>query len=154
VWTCPRPSMPSTRRPSICACRFSLGKVSPPQSAVKLHTLLDVRGSIPTSVLCDRRADPRCQPPRRSAPGTGSVLLARPRLRGLCSSLSVHQACAFFVTRAKKNLQFYCAPRARSIVPAACAATKAFASPASARRSAIPICCAASPTTMPRRTCG
>jgi len=39
-----------TPRPSICVCRFSLGKISSPPDAVKLHTLAGSASSIPTNV--------------------------------------------------------------------------------------------------------
>ena len=44
------PSTPSIPPPSISAYRCSRGRVFAPATAVKMHTLLDVRGSIPTEV--------------------------------------------------------------------------------------------------------
>ncbi len=46
-----RPCMPWTPRPSIsCLSLFPWGKFRRRKSAVKLHTLLDLQGSIPTNV--------------------------------------------------------------------------------------------------------
>jgi hypothetical protein len=45
------PCMPSMRRPSICVCRCFLGyRFALPRAAVRLHTLLDLRGNIPTFI--------------------------------------------------------------------------------------------------------
>ncbi len=91
----------------LCLSLFPWRKFRRHKSAVKLHTLLDVRGSIPTSVYVTG----------------GQVhdvnlldeLLLEPKAfylldRGYVDCVRLHlftQACAFFVTRAKKNLQFY-----------------------------------------------
>ena len=47
-------------RPSICACRCFRGRVSARRkAAVKLHTLLDLRGNIPSFIHISRRQTAR-----------------------------------------------------------------------------------------------
>src|ERR1017187_2111490 len=82
----------------------SLGKVSPPQKCGQAAYPPGRARQHSDQCLCDRRADPRCQPPRRSAPRTGSVLLARPRLCGLRSSLSLHASLRLFCHPRQKEL--------------------------------------------------
>jgi len=91
----------------LCLSLFPWGQFRRRKSAVKLHTLLDLRGSIPTSVyvtggqvhdvnLLDQLV---LEPGAFYLMDRGYVDFARLYL--------FTQACAFFVTRAKKNLQFY-----------------------------------------------
>src|SRR5476651_1250436 len=59
TWICPALCMRSTRRPSICVCRCFLGRIFVRRSlplrrrgaAVKMHTLLDLRGNIPSFIV-------------------------------------------------------------------------------------------------------
>ena len=67
-----------------------LGKVPPPQKCGQTAHAVGRAGQHSHQCLCDRRAGPRCEPSRRTAAGTGSVLLARSRLCGLRASPSVH----------------------------------------------------------------
>ena len=91
----------------LCLSLFPWGKFRRHKSAVKLHTLLDVRGSIPTSVYVTggQVHDVNLLDELRLEPGAFYLLD-----RGYVDFARLHrftQACAFFVTRAKKNLQFY-----------------------------------------------
>jgi hypothetical protein len=90
-----------------CLSLFPWGKFRRHKSALKLPTLLDVRGSIPTSVYVTggQIHDVNLLDEVLLEPGAfylldrGYVDFAR---LYLCT-----QACAFFVTRAQKNLPFY-----------------------------------------------
>ena len=106
-WSCPRRCMPWTPRPSICACRFSRGEISPPQERGQMHTLLDLRGSIPTNVYVTGGASSRREHFGPVASRSRSVLLARSRLCGLRSPVCLGPSLCLLLTRAKKNMQFY-----------------------------------------------
>ena len=93
--------IPSTpwRRPSLCARSF-LGALPTTKAAVKMHTLLDLRGNIPSFITSrmasciDHALDmllPEPEPLRRRSLRTLSLYV-------------LHQAGAFFVTRAKSNI--------------------------------------------------
>ena len=91
----------------LCLSLFPWGKFRRHKSAVKLHTLLDVRASIPTSVYVTggQVHDVNLLDELLLEPGAFYLLD-----RGYVDFARLHlftQACAFFVTRAKKNLQFY-----------------------------------------------
>jgi len=77
------------------------------KSAVKVHTLLDLRGSIPTSVFVTggQVHDVNLLDKLLLQPGAFYLLD-----RGYIDFARLYvftQACAFFVTRAKENMQFY-----------------------------------------------
>jgi len=91
----------------LCLSLFPWGKFRRHKSALKLHTLLDVRGSIPTSVYVTggQVHDVNLLDELLLEPGAFYLLD-----RGYVDFARLYlftQACAFFVTRAKKNLQFY-----------------------------------------------
>jgi len=91
----------------LCLSLFPWGKFRRHKSAVKLHTLLDLRGTIPTNVYVTggQVHDVNLLDELLLEPGTFYLLD-----RGYVDFARLHlftQACAFFVTRAKKNLQFY-----------------------------------------------
>ncbi len=91
----------------LCLSLFPWGKFRRHKSAAKLHTLLDVRGSIPTSVYVTggQVHDVNLLDELLLEPGAFYLLD-----RGYVDFARLHlftQACAFFVRRAKKNLQFY-----------------------------------------------
>ena len=91
----------------LCLSLFPWGKFRRHKSAVKLHTLLDVRGSIPTSVYVTggQVHDVNLLDGLLLEPGAFYLLD-----RGYVDFARLYlftQAGAFFVTRAKKNLQFY-----------------------------------------------
>ena len=90
----------------LCLSLFPWGKFRRHKSAVKLHTLLDVRGSIPTSVYVTggQVHDVNLLDELLLEPGAFYLLD-----RGYVDFARLHlftHACAVFVTRAKKNLQF------------------------------------------------
>lgn len=91
----------------LCLSLFPWGQFRRRKSAVKLHTLLDVRGSIPISVYVTggQVHDVNLLDKVLLEPGAFYLLD-----RGYVDFARLYlftQACAFFVTRAKKNLQFY-----------------------------------------------
>ncbi len=91
----------------LCLSLFPWGQFPRRKSAVKLHTLLDLRGSIPTSVYVTggQVHDVNLLDELLLEPGAFYLLD-----RGYVDFARLYtftQACAFFVTRAKKNLQFY-----------------------------------------------
>jgi hypothetical protein len=91
----------------LCLSLFPWGQFRRRKSAVKLHTLLDLRGSIPTSVYVTggQVHDVNLLDELLLEPGAFYLLD-----RGYVDFARLYlftQACAFFVTRAKKNLQFY-----------------------------------------------
>jgi hypothetical protein len=90
-----------------CLSLFPWGKFRRHKSAVKLHTLLDVRGSVPTNVYVTggQIHDLNLLDEVILEPGAFYLLD-----RGYVDFARLYlftQACAFFVTRAKENLQFY-----------------------------------------------
>jgi transposase len=91
----------------LCLSLFPWAQFRRRKSAVKLHTLLDLRGSIPTSVYVTggRVHDVNLLDELRLEPGAFYLLD-----RGYVDFARLYlftQACAFFITRAKKNTQFY-----------------------------------------------
>ena len=91
----------------LCLSLFPWARFRRRKSAVKLHTLLDLRGSIPTSVYVTggQVHDVNLLDVLELEAGAFYLLD-----RGYVDFARLYfftQACAFFVTRAKKNLQFY-----------------------------------------------
>ena len=91
----------------LCLSLFPWGQFRRRKSAVKLHTLRDLRGSIPTSVYVTggQVHDVNLLDELRLEAGAFYLLD-----RGYVDFARLYiftQACAFFITRAKKNLQFY-----------------------------------------------
>jgi len=90
----------------LCLSLFPWARFRRAKAAVKLHTLLDVRGSIPTfiSISQGKQADVRVLDELVLEPGAFYVMdrgyVDFQRLYGFVL------AAAFFVTRAKTNLQF------------------------------------------------
>jgi hypothetical protein len=91
----------------LCLSLFPWGQFRRRKSAVKLHTLLDLRGSIPTNVYVTggQVHDVNLLDQLLLEPGAFYLLD-----RGYVDFARLYtftQACAFFVTRAKRNMQFY-----------------------------------------------
>jgi len=91
----------------LCLSLFPWGQFRRRKSAVKLHTLLDVRNSIPTSVYVTggQVHDVNLLDELRLEAGAFYLLD-----RGYVDFARLYlftQACAFFITRTKKNMQFY-----------------------------------------------
>jgi hypothetical protein len=91
----------------LCLSLFPWAQFRRHKSAVKLHTLLDLRGSIPTSVYVTGGQVHDVNLLDQLGLETGAFYLMD---RGYVDFARLHlftQASAFFITRAKKNLQFY-----------------------------------------------
>ena len=91
----------------LCLTLFPWAQFRRRKSAVKVHTLLDLRGSIPTSVYVTggQIHDGNLLDELLLEPGAFYLFD-----RGYLDFARLYlftQACAFFVTRAKENMQFY-----------------------------------------------
>lgn len=91
----------------LCLSLFPWGKFRRRKSAVKLHTLLDLRGSIPTNVYVTGGQVHDVNLLDELLLETGAVYVFDRGYVDFARLYTFAQACAFFITRAKKNLQFY-----------------------------------------------
>ena len=88
----------------LCLSVFPWAPFRATKAAVKLHTLLDLRGPIPRGLHVSAGHWHDVNMPRPSAPRTRRDLRHGPRLSGFRARLlALQQAGAFFVTRAKAN---------------------------------------------------
>lgn len=90
----------------LCLSLFPWGQFRRHKSAVKLHTLLDVRGSIPTSVYVTGGQVHDVNLLDELLLEAGAFYLLDRGYVDFARLYAFTQACAFFITRAKKNLQF------------------------------------------------
>src|SRR5258708_6412328 len=91
----------------LCLALVPWGKFRRHKSAVKLHTLLDLRGRIPTNVYVTGGQVHDVNLLDQWLPEAGAFYLLD---RGYLDFARLHtftQACAFFVTRARQNTQFW-----------------------------------------------
>jgi transposase len=91
----------------LCLSLFPWAQFRRRKSAVKLHTLLDVRGSIPTSVYVTGGQVHDVNMLDQLTLETGAFYLLDRGYVDFARLYVFTQAGAFFITRAKKNLQFY-----------------------------------------------
>ena len=91
----------------LCLSLFPWAQFRRRKSAVKLHTLLDVRGSIPTNVYVTGGQVHDVNLLDQLALEVGAFYLMDRGYVDFARLYVFTQACAFFITRAKKNLQFY-----------------------------------------------
>jgi Domain of unknown function (DUF4372)/Transposase DDE domain len=91
----------------LCLSLFPWGKFRRRKSAVKLHTLLDVRGSIPTNVYVTGGQVHDVNLLDELLLEAGAFYLVDRGYVDFARLYTFAQACTFFITRAKKNLQFY-----------------------------------------------
>jgi hypothetical protein len=91
----------------LCLTLFPWAQFRQRKSAVKLHTLLDVRGSIPINVYVTggQVHDVNLLDEVTFEPGA-FYLLDRGYI-DFARLFTLHQSAAFFVTRAKQNIQYY-----------------------------------------------
>src|ERR1700680_965351 len=81
----------------LCLAMFPWAQFRRHKSAVKVHTLLDLRGSIPTNVYVTSGAvHDRHQHSRPTAAQSGGFLSARPRILGLRTSVCAPTRLRFF----------------------------------------------------------
>lgn len=90
----------------LCLSLFPWAQFRRHKSAVKLHTLLDVRGSIPASVYVTSGAIPDMLLLDRLWLEPGAFYLLDRGYYDFARLYLFTQACAFFITRARHNLQF------------------------------------------------
>ena len=91
----------------LCLSLFPWAQFRRRKSAVKLHTLLDVRGSIPTSVYVTGGQVHDVNLLDQLALEVGAFYLMDRGYVDFARLYLFTQAAAFFITRAKKNMQFY-----------------------------------------------
>lgn len=89
----------------LCLSLFPWAEFRKRKGAVKLHTLLDLRGSIPTMVFITHGKIHEVNIPRRG-PEAGAVYIMDRGYLGFARLYKVHQSAAFFLTRAKGNFRF------------------------------------------------
>jgi hypothetical protein len=71
---------------------------------VKMHTLLDLRGNIPSFIHVFRRQDARRACARYARAEAGAIYVMDRGYVDFARLYRLHQAGGFFVTRAKSNL--------------------------------------------------
>src|SRR6266853_1999061 len=91
----------------LCLALFPWGKFRRHKSAVKLHTLLDLRGRIPTNVYVTGGQVHDVNILDRLLPEAGAFYLLDRGYVDFARRYLFTQACAFFITRARKDMQFY-----------------------------------------------
>jgi hypothetical protein len=91
----------------LCLTLFPWGKFRRHKSAVKLHTLLDLRGSIPTNVYVTGGQVNDVNILDQLFLEAGSFYLLDRGYLDFARLYIFTQACAFFITRARRDLQFY-----------------------------------------------
>jgi len=91
----------------LCLSLFPWGQFRRHKSAVKLHTLLDLRGSIPTNVYLTGGQIHDVNLLDELLLEAGAFYLLDRGYVDFARLYVFTQACAFFITRAKKNMQFY-----------------------------------------------
>jgi hypothetical protein len=90
----------------LCLSLFPWAQFRRRKSAVKLHTLLDLRGSIPASVYVTGGQITDNRLLDQLLPEPGAFYLLDRGYHDFARLYLLAQACAFFITRAKHNTQF------------------------------------------------
>jgi hypothetical protein len=91
----------------LCLALFPWGKFRRHKSAVKLHTLLDLRGSIPANVYVTGGQVHDVNLLDQLLPEAGAFYLLDRGYLDFGRLYLLTQGCAFFITRAKRNTQFW-----------------------------------------------
>jgi hypothetical protein len=91
----------------LCLALFPWGKFRRHKSAVKLHTLLDLRGSIPANVYVTGGQVHDVNLLDQLLPEAGAFYLLDRGYLDFGRLYLLTQGCAFFITRAKQNTQFW-----------------------------------------------
>jgi uncharacterized protein DUF4372/DDE family transposase len=94
----------------LCLALFPWGKFRRHKSAVKLHTLLDLRGSIPANVYVTGGQVHDVNLLDQLLPEAGAFYLLDRGYLDFGRLYLLTQGCAFFITRAKQNTQFWRRP--------------------------------------------
>lgn len=90
----------------LCLSLFPWAKFRKRKAAVKLHTLLDLRASIPTTVIITAGAVHDVNIMDQLFWEPGAIYVMDRGYVDFCRLYRIHQGQAFFVTRAKKNFRF------------------------------------------------
>ena len=90
----------------LCLSLFPWAQFRRRKSAVKVHTLLDLRGSIPASVYVTGGQITDNRVLDQLLPEAGAFYLLDRGYLDFARLYRLAQACAFFITRAKHNTQF------------------------------------------------
>lgn len=90
----------------LCLSLFPWAQFRRRKSAVKLHTLLDLRGSIPAAVYVTGGQVHDVNLLDQLCPEAGAFYLLDRGYIDFARLYLLTQACAFFITRAKQNTQF------------------------------------------------
>ena len=88
----------------LCLSLFDWAPFRSTKAAIKLHALLDLRGAIPAFIHISDGKPARCQRAGHSFCRGGQLLHHGPGYLDFVRLYAVHQAGAFFVTRAKENM--------------------------------------------------
>ncbi len=91
----------------LCLSLFPWAQFRRHKSAVKVHTLLDLRGSIPTNVYVTSGAVHDVRILDQLQPEAGAFYLLDRGYLDFARLYMLKQSCAFFITRAKHNTQFW-----------------------------------------------
>ena len=91
----------------LCLSVFPWAPFRSTKAAIKLHTLLDLRGSIPTFIHISDGKLHDVKALDLIHPEAGSIYVMDRAYVDFKRLYSIHQAGAFFVTRAKKKLKFH-----------------------------------------------
>jgi hypothetical protein len=91
----------------LCLSMFPWAQFRRHKSAVKIHTLLDLRGSIPTNVYVTSGAVHDVRILDQLLPEAGAFYLLDRGYLDFARLYVLKQSCAFFITRAKHNTQFW-----------------------------------------------
>jgi hypothetical protein len=91
----------------LCLSLFPWAQFRRRKSAVKLHTLLDLRGSIPAQIYVTGGQVHDVNFLDRLLPEPGAFYLLDRGYLDFARLYLLTQACAYFITRAKQNTQFY-----------------------------------------------
>lgn len=90
----------------LCLSMFPWAKFRRHKAAVKMHTLLDIRGSIPTFIHVSDGLLHDVNILDQLIPEAGSFYVMDRGYLDFARLYQLHQSLAFFVTRAKDNFQF------------------------------------------------
>lgn len=91
----------------LCLSMFPWAQFRRHKSAVKVHALLDLRGSIPTNVYVTSGAVHDVRILDQLLPEAGAFYLLDRGYLDFARLYVLQQSCAFFITRAKHNTQFW-----------------------------------------------
>jgi hypothetical protein len=91
----------------LCLALFPWAQFRRHKSAVKVHTLLDLRGSIPANVYVTSGAVHDVNILDQLLPEAGAFYLLDRGYLDFARLYLLQQGCAFFVTRAKQNTKFW-----------------------------------------------